>query len=72
MKRESTKLLLDTHVWIWYVSGGELLQRSGVLSLIEQAAHRSDIYVSAISVWEVGMLEATRGEFHSRWIVGSG
>jgi PIN domain nuclease of toxin-antitoxin system len=50
-------LLLDTHVWLWLVSGAEPLRRS-VLSAVEGAARRGRIRVSAISVWEVAMLEA--------------
>ena len=50
-------LLLDTHVWIWVVGGVEPLKRS-VLSAVEGAARGGRIRVSAISVWEVAMLEA--------------
>ena len=50
-------LLLDTHVWLWLVGGAEPLKRT-VLSAVEGAARRGRIRVSAISVWEVAMLEA--------------
>ena len=50
-------LLLDTHVWLWVVGGVEPLKRS-VLSTVEGAARGGRIRVSAISVWEVAMLEA--------------
>jgi PIN domain nuclease of toxin-antitoxin system len=50
-------LLLDTHVWLWLVGGAEPLKRS-VLSAVEGAARRGRIRVSAISVWEVAMLDA--------------
>ncbi|MBI5420677.1 MAG: type II toxin-antitoxin system VapC family toxin [Deltaproteobacteria bacterium] len=50
-------LLLDTHVWLWLVGGVEPLKRP-VLSAVEGAARRGRIRVSAISVWEVAMLEA--------------
>ena len=50
-------LLLDTHVWLWVVGGVEPLKRS-VLSTVEEAARGGRIRVSAISVWEVAMLEA--------------
>lgn len=50
-------LLLDTHVWLWLVGGAEPLKRP-VLSAVEGAARRGRIRVSAISVWEVAMLEA--------------
>lgn len=50
-------LLLDTHAWLWLVGGAEPLKRS-VLSAVEQGARQGRIRVSAISVWEVAMLEA--------------
>jgi PIN domain nuclease of toxin-antitoxin system len=49
-------LLLDTHVWLWLVGGAEPLKRP-VLSAVEGAARRGRIRVSAISVWEVAMLD---------------
>lgn len=50
-------LLLDTHTWLWLVGGAEPLKRP-VLSAVEGAARRGRIRVSAISVWEVAMLQA--------------
>jgi len=50
-------LLLDTPVWLWLVGGAEPLKRP-VLSAVEGAARRGRIRISAISVWEVAMLEA--------------
>ena len=50
-------VLLDTHVWVWLVEG-----RAGVrpeaVELMERAGEESFLRVSAISAWEVGMLEA--------------
>ncbi|MEW6088711.1 MAG: type II toxin-antitoxin system VapC family toxin [bacterium] len=51
-------VILDTHVWIWLLTGGKKLENSGCLAHIENAAKYGNIRVSAISVWEVGMLEA--------------
>ena len=51
-------ILLDTHIWYWLILGDEKLKSSKILSLIEQGARASNIKVSAISVWEIGMLEA--------------
>ena len=50
-------ILLDTHTWIWLINGDEQLKSSEALPLIEQAAQLSNVKVSAISVWEVSMLE---------------
>jgi len=51
-------VLLDTHIWVWLINGNEQLKSSVALQLIEEAARLSNIRVSAISVWEVSMLEA--------------
>jgi PIN domain nuclease of toxin-antitoxin system len=50
-------LVLDTHVWIWLMEGvsGEL--SAATVRLIDEAAANSALAVSAISVWEVAMLD---------------
>lgn len=59
MNRETDQLiLLDTHAWIWLMNDDEPLRSSTALTPIEAAAQRAQVRVSAISVWEVGMLEA--------------
>lgn len=52
-------LLLDTHVWLWLVNADPTLSVR-VRRAVTQAAVESRVLVSAISVWEVGMLE-TKG-----------
>ena len=51
------KLVLDTHVWVWLMEGAPEL-KSGVRRQIEACAREGQLLVSAISSWEVGMLEA--------------
>ncbi|MFQ5717645.1 MAG: hypothetical protein ACE5GQ_11165 [Nitrospinales bacterium] len=51
-------LVLDTHVWIWLLSGDKKLASSKCLPAIDHAVKKSNIKISAISVWEVGMLES--------------
>lgn len=51
-------VLLDTHIWIWLLNGDDKLKSSPCLPIIEQAVRESHVMISAISVWEVGMLEA--------------
>lgn len=53
-------LVLDTHVWIWLLEGSESDLSDATVDLIEAAGGRSELAVSAISVWEVAMLE-TKG-----------
>lgn len=51
-------MLLDTHVWVWLMEGVAGLS-SRCLATIRAATADGRLFVSAISVWEVGMLVAT-------------
>jgi PIN domain nuclease of toxin-antitoxin system len=53
-------LLLDTHVWIWYVEGERGRFSRRIEPLVEAAVGRSDVLISAISVWEIAMLASIR------------
>ena len=57
-RRSSGPLLLDTHVWIWLFEGDRARLSKRVVSLAERAAAAGELLVSAISVWELGMLVA--------------
>ena len=46
------KLLIDTHILIWYIAGNPRLNRS-MLNLIE--ATETDLYVSIASLWEIAI-----------------
>ncbi|MDT8368275.1 MAG: type II toxin-antitoxin system VapC family toxin [Longimicrobiales bacterium] len=50
--------VLDTHVWIWVVEGDRTALAASAIEAIERAAREGALRVSAISVWEVAMLEA--------------
>jgi PIN domain nuclease of toxin-antitoxin system len=52
-------MLLDTHVWIWWLSGGGNLSAAEYLAL-ELSAETETPNVSAISLWEVQMLYSLR------------
>jgi PIN domain nuclease of toxin-antitoxin system len=54
----TANLLLDTHVWIWLMDGAPGKLSPSTLQKIRHAAVKGQIYVSAISVWEVATLEA--------------
>jgi PIN domain nuclease of toxin-antitoxin system len=47
-------IVLDTHVWIWWVNGDHHLMRPGWLTQIESA---DTVAVSVISAFEVAWLE---------------
>ena len=51
-------LLLDTHVWLWFALGDTARLAAPVRKKIEVAARGGKLAVAAISVWEIGMLEA--------------
>lgn len=51
-------LLLDTHAWLWYAEGNTRQLRPASVRRIEEARSRGGLLVSAISVWEAGVLHA--------------
>ena len=52
-------IVLDTHVWIWWLSDPERLADRARKTVTDSAAARA-IYISAISAWEIALL-ATKG-----------
>jgi len=52
------RLLLDTHVWIWMVEDRQTQIAPRVVTEMDRASARGRLLVSAISVWEVSMLQA--------------
>lgn len=52
---EDISYLLDTHIWLWYLSGSERLPKS--LQATIRAAS-GQLWISPISVWELGVLES--------------
>ena len=56
---EPGSLLLDTHVWIWFMLANPELAISG-RNVINRAAASGQLRVAAISVWEAALL-ASRG-----------
>ncbi len=65
-------LLIDTHYWIWLQFGTrERITRQN-LEVIREAAAQGNLFLSVMSVWEVGMLES-KGRLHlhascDRWV----
>ncbi|THD11539.1 type II toxin-antitoxin system VapC family toxin [Metallibacterium scheffleri] len=51
-------LLLDTHVWLWYAEGVARRLKPSVVNQIEDALLTNRLHVSAVSVWEIGLLVA--------------
>lgn len=53
-RRAPPPFLLDSHVWFWYLTGSPRLP-DGLRSAMDAAL--SELWLSPISVWELGMLE---------------
>jgi PIN domain nuclease of toxin-antitoxin system len=64
-------VLLDTHVWVWWLSGSDRLPRREAAALDHLAAS-GELRLAAISLWEVQMAFA-KGRFvpedgFERWL----
>ena len=57
MSDHTPEFILDTHVWLWLLEGNPRLKIS-VRKRIEKNVPKNNLGVSAISVWEIAMLEA--------------
>ncbi|MEO6876871.1 MAG: type II toxin-antitoxin system VapC family toxin [Gemmatimonadaceae bacterium] len=52
-------LLLDTHIWIWYLEGAAAQMDRGIVPLLERVGAAGRLRVSDISYWEVAVKTAT-------------
>ena len=52
-------VLLDTHIWVWWLTSGSPLAHAERNSLDAKAAHR-ELFLPAISLWEAQVLHAKR------------
>lgn len=52
-------VLLDTHVWVWWLAGSDRLPR-GETEALDALASRGDLRLAAISLWEVQMAYAKK------------
>ncbi len=50
-------ILLDTHVWIWFLSNPEKLS-SQARKAVEDNMEEGSLLISSISVWEIAVLHA--------------
>lgn len=53
-------LLLDAHVWIWYLAGDTSHLAASVVSLLDRIGSKSNLRVSDISYWEVAVKAAKK------------
>jgi len=71
----SNFLLLDTHVWLWFARGNADRLADGARLQIEDATYQGKLAVSAITVWEIAMLEVkdriTLGAPCEKWVANA-
>jgi PIN domain nuclease of toxin-antitoxin system len=61
MSREADRaLLLDTHIWLWYIENESKRFSRRIEPLVEAAVQRGELLISAISIWEIAVLDAIR------------
>ncbi len=48
-------ILLDTHIWLWFISNPELLSKKAN-RVVDSALREEKIFISSISAWEVALL----------------
>lgn len=58
MSTKNNSLLLDTHTLIWISLGHPKMKKSASSKQIEKAYREHRLAISAISLWEIAMLEA--------------
>ena len=49
-------IVLDTHILVWWVSGGSGLSGAAAQAIDDTLAGGEDVVVSSISAWEIAML----------------
>ena len=52
-------IVLDTHVWVWFVSNPEFLSKAAQKA-IDASMEQKGIFISSISAWEVALLAAKK------------
>jgi PIN domain nuclease of toxin-antitoxin system len=66
MTGDRAPLLLDTHYWVWLQFGAANRFSESVRLAVDQASAAGELLISAMSVWEVAMLESKgKLELHS-------
>ena len=69
MNNHQTPLVVDTHIWLWLINADPVLEAPRFQKAIQPFIKNSELWVSVISVWEVGMLKA-KGRLNLPYDVG--
>ena len=57
-RKEFSKILIDTHIILWYLEGIKLTKQQ--ITLIDGARKNNSLYISSISIWEITLLASNR------------
>lgn len=52
-------VVLDTHIWVWWLTPGSPLSRAE-RNALDAKAERRELFLPAISLWEIQVLHAKR------------
>ena len=52
-------VLLDAHIWVWWLTPGSPLSRAE-RNALDAKAERRELFLPAISLWEIQVLHAKR------------
>ena len=52
-------IVLDTHVWLWFISNPELLSTKA-RKAVDFALREEKIFISAMSAWEIALLVSSQ------------
>ena len=50
-------IVLDTHIFIWLVSGGDFLSDK-IKNIIRESTKEGCVFISAITLWEIALLNS--------------
>jgi PIN domain nuclease of toxin-antitoxin system len=54
-------ILLDTHIWIWYLNGDASRLKPAIRDMLDECSQQNGLFVSDMSHWEVAMKTAKGG-----------
>ena len=52
-------IVLDTHVWLWFISNPELLSRKA-RKAVDFELRNEKVFISSISAWEIALLVSSQ------------
>lgn len=56
-KLKNNPVILDTHTWYWLMAKFDRVNRPKIINRITDAQDNGNLYISVITIWEIGMLQ---------------